>query len=277
MKLQQQFSSGAGGGERVSDTVGAGSKEFGKDGRAANGGWEPGAAAFREGGQKSLWESLQGAQVEKNFERPKKRIKTEKEMPRPTRVVNPFTQFGNEDGSVKESSRTSHESSPSPLLSPIDPNNVLRVDKHREDEEDLDPICQKYPQIFANLGFYINGSTAPAISDHKLKHMISCHGGRVSVAVGRRTVTHVIIGRPASNGGSGGGLAGSKIQKEVARMRGENVKFVTVEWVIESVGAGKRLSEWRFEALRLAPQGSGTIVSMFEKDRKVPAKRDGKG
>jgi hypothetical protein len=40
----------------VADTVGAGSEDFGKDGRKANGGWEKGATGLRSGGQKSLAE-----------------------------------------------------------------------------------------------------------------------------------------------------------------------------------------------------------------------------
>jgi hypothetical protein len=40
----------------VADTVGAGSEDFGKDGRKANGGWEKGAKGLRNSGQKSLAE-----------------------------------------------------------------------------------------------------------------------------------------------------------------------------------------------------------------------------
>lgn len=56
LKLAEQYKGGLGGGKRVADTVGAGSEDFGKDGRLANGGWERGAKGLRTGGQKSLAE-----------------------------------------------------------------------------------------------------------------------------------------------------------------------------------------------------------------------------
>jgi hypothetical protein len=55
LKLSEQYKGGlSGGGKRVADTVGAGSKDFGKDGRKPNGSWEKGAKGLRIGGQKSL-------------------------------------------------------------------------------------------------------------------------------------------------------------------------------------------------------------------------------
>lgn len=55
LKLSEQYKGGlSGGGKRVADTVGAGSVDFGKDGRKENGGWEKGAKGLRTGGQKSL-------------------------------------------------------------------------------------------------------------------------------------------------------------------------------------------------------------------------------
>jgi hypothetical protein len=85
-------------------------------------------------------------------------------------------------------------------------------------------------QIFAGLCFYINGSTAPLISDHKLKHMLAAHGARHFISLGRRTVTHVILGAASGSGGAGGGLAATKIQKEVARAGAKGVKFINAEW-----------------------------------------------
>lgn len=58
LKLGEQYRGGlTGGGKRVADTVGAGSKDFGKDGRKENGGWERGARGLRTGGQRSLAET----------------------------------------------------------------------------------------------------------------------------------------------------------------------------------------------------------------------------
>lgn len=198
-------------------------------------------------------------------ERPAKRFKLEE----PTKVVNPWTPFRREDLRIRETSWTSHESSPSHLLSPVDPQSTaldaaLDTTPGDADQDVLEAKEEAHcPQIFAHLCFYVNGSTAPLISDHKLKRLLSSHGGNLSIALGRRTVTHVVIGRPSSNGGCGGGLAGSKIQKEVTRVGGNSVKYVTAEWVVESVKAGKRLPESRFEALRLAPKGMNSVADTF--------------
>jgi hypothetical protein len=72
---------------------------------------------------------------------------------------------------------------------------------------------------------YLNGSTAPLVSDHKLKQLLAAHGAQCSVALGRRTVTHVILGTTC-----GGGLAASKLEKEIARAGRRSINFVTAEW-----------------------------------------------
>ena len=109
------------------------------------------------------------------------------------------------------------------------------------------PDKEREPQIFAGLTIYINGSTFPLISDHKLKHLLASHGANISLALGRRTVTHVILGKPnGERGGAGGGLSGSKLQKEVQRVGGKGIRFVGVEWVLESLRAGRRLGEGGF-------------------------------
>ncbi|KAK5129403.1 hypothetical protein LTR08_003290 [Meristemomyces frigidus] len=266
LKLREQFSGGT---KRVSDTVGAGSRGFGKDGRMENGGWAKGAKGLRTGGQQSIVESMVG--VNKDVERPAKRQRVDKQQ-NPTKGINPSAPFRKEDGTIRESSWTSHGSSPSALLSPIDlrsptatataPHNQIRASV----EEAEVVIENAVPRIFASYTIYINGSTAPTISDHKLKHLISNHGGRMSIALGRRTVTHVILGRPNSgSGGCGGGLSGSKLQKEITRKGGCAVKYVTVDWVVESIKAGRRLPESRFAAMKLAPKGVASVASMFGK------------
>lgn len=70
----------------------------------------------------------------------------------------------------------------------------------------------------------------PLVSDHKLKHMLAAHGARHSIALGRRSVTHVILGTLGNVGGAGGGLAAIKIQKEISRTGGKAVKFITAQW-----------------------------------------------
>lgn len=122
--------------------------------------------------------------------------------------------------------------------------------------------------IFASLTFYINGSTAPLVSDHRLKYLIVEHGGSISVGLGRRTVTHVILGqanRGGGKGGAGGGLAGGKIEKEIRRVGGCGVKYVGVEWVLESIKRGKRLGEAGFVGVSTAPMGVRSVYGMFKR------------
>ncbi|KAI9816680.1 MAG: hypothetical protein M1826_001754 [Phylliscum demangeonii] len=86
-------------------------------------------------------------------------------------------------------------------------------------------------KVFDQLNFYVNGSTAPRVSDHRLKYLIVANGGRVSLALGRRTVTHVVLGIAASgSAGAGGGLAAGKQQREIQRRGGCAVKYVSVDW-----------------------------------------------
>lgn len=222
--MGHQFRAGEGGGQRVFDTVGAGSKDFGKDGRKENGGWEKGAPGLRQKGWRDVGLMVsQGSQAELGTQE-REKLKRKRDDPES------FTDEG----------------------------------------EDLKKL-EKENGIFTGLCIYINGSTAPAIGDHKLKHLLAEHGAHISIALGRRSVTHVIVGRPNNGrgGGAGGGLAGSKIQKEISRVRGKGVKFVGVEWVIESLKAGKRLSEARFQGVNIAPKGVGSVYGMFKKDEDV--------
>ena len=86
-------------------------------------------------------------------------------------------------------------------------------------------------KIFDNLVIYVNGSTHPIISDHKLKHLLAENGARMSFHLGRRQVTHVILGRPSAAGhGAGGGLACGKLEKEIRKVGGCGIKYVGVEW-----------------------------------------------
>jgi len=86
-------------------------------------------------------------------------------------------------------------------------------------------------KIFDGLVIYVNGSTHPLISDHRLKHLLAQNGAHMSIHLGRRQVTHVILGKPSGpNSGAGGGLAGGKLEKEIRRVGGCGVKYVGVEW-----------------------------------------------
>ena len=109
---------------------------------------------------------------------------------------------------------------------------VLMVQRKQEEElrEEGKPKGER--GVFDGLVIYINGSTYPLISDHKLKQLLAENGARLSIHLGRRTVTHVILGRPTGTEGqgAGGGLAGTKIEKEIKRIGGCGVKYVGVEW-----------------------------------------------
>lgn len=108
----------------------------------------------------------------------------------------------------------------------------LMAKRKREDDARVEGRQNRQHGIFDRLVIYINGSTYPIISDHKLKHILAENGARLSIHLGRRQVTHVILGKPASTecSGAGGGLAGTKIEKEIRRIGGCGVKYVGVEW-----------------------------------------------
>lgn len=186
-----------GGGKRVADTVGAGSEDFGKDGRKENGGWQKGAKGLRTGGQKSLAE-LWGAS--KAGKKPSQRKHLDS------------VDVDSEDATSELTSGQADQDG--------------RVDSAQQDE----PTKPAEKHIFAGLCFYINGSTAPLVSDHKLKHMLAAHGARHSIALGRRSVSHVLLGTSNLQGGAGGGFAATKIQKEITKSGGKAVKFITAEW-----------------------------------------------
>lgn len=229
LKLSHQFRAGAGGGARISDTVGAGSAAFGRDGRKENGGWERGAPGLRKG-ERDIREAL-GGRVGKRrrVEGAAISVKNEKEgLVTETVVAAPETKASRSDASI-----TAFDDPATP------------------------PPAPPPPQIFHNTTIYINGSTAPLVGDHMLKHLLVERGANLSIALGRRTVTHVILGRPNGAGGlghqggftrgqgshggggaqkgCGGGLAARKIQKEIARVGGCGVRYVGVEWYVPCI------------------------------------------
>lgn len=201
LKLAHQYEAGVSGGKRVSDTVGDGSRDFGKDGRCENGDWVPGASGLREEGWQDVrtLSSLSKPQINRN---------------------------------MRENSRG--EQGQTNVL-PSKPNPVHSSPAKAESEEgalqDQKP-GQQTKKIFQNLCIYINGSTAPMVSDLHVKRLLAEHGAGISISLGRRRVTHVILGKPnsAGNQGAGGGLAAGKLEREIKRVGGCGVKYVGVEW-----------------------------------------------
>ncbi|OJK03358.1 hypothetical protein ASPACDRAFT_56783 [Aspergillus aculeatus ATCC 16872] len=94
----------------------------------------------------------------------------------------------------------------------------------------IEPMNNK--KVFSSLTIHINGQTTPLISDHALKRLLVSQGATLSLSLSRK-ITHVIIGVPNAgpgNGGAGGGLAATKIQKELQRGGWKGVKIVGVQW-----------------------------------------------
>lgn len=290
-KLTAQYQGGRGGGKRLYDTVGAGSEDFNKDGRKPNGSWRDGAKGLRDKTQPSIQNCMSTARDEQHLE--------EKELG--TIADTNIVDEDDEDADLKKAiaaslRETSHESTPvigaddeleraiaasmadhTPTQTQaevdiIPPSNQAEYHDslHTHDNGNVgDDGDGEVKQIFHNLVFYINGSTAPLISDHKLKYLISSHGGSLTISHARKQVTHVIIGtqhdqRGGKVGGAGGALAGTKIQKEIMRHRGKGVKFVGAQWVIDSVNAGKRMGEASYENVKLGGAGQGSVFGMFK-------------
>jgi hypothetical protein len=270
LKLSNQFGGGASGGARLVDTVGAGSEGFGKDGRLENGSWAKGAPGLRSGGQISVVEAFRVKKVgvkDTATEKTKAKVMVDGAREQePDLFGIPSAQSLREASSQVQERASSYEDE---LLRENSSPDEQAKETH-QDQDTGNTTTSKPPQVFAGTCIYINGSTYPTIPDHKLKHLLVTHGARLSIHLGRRSVTHVILGRPYASAvpGAGGGLAASKMQKEITKIRGKSVKFVTVEWVIESVANGKRAPEQRFEAVRLALKGTGRVEQMFAKAAK---------
>ncbi|KAH7349100.1 hypothetical protein BKA66DRAFT_293853 [Pyrenochaeta sp. MPI-SDFR-AT-0127] len=252
LKLAEQYKAGLDGGKRLAYTVGAGSRDFGRGGRKPNGAWETGAKGLRTGGQQSLVEAWT--------------------VTKPSKTS--LQALDNEASVIQTDG---------PLLSAdeefdcgqdADSSNLTGPDLDLQDN--LSGTLAAFPKkhIFSGLCFYINGSTAPLVSDHKLKQLLAAHGARHSIALGRRSVTHVVLGIVCTQGGAGGGLAASKIQKEITRTGGKAVKFVTAEWVLESIKADRRLPESRFSPLTLAPKTQNSVLRMMRASSAPKSKQE---
>lgn len=197
LKLANQYEAGPGGGPRIPDPVGTGSRDGGRDERWEMGDGEAGAPVSREPG----WQDIRG--LLRGDGRHRK---------------------GREDRTSGMAEGNHHDSS----------TTTTTTTKKREAVDAAPEPRPDRKKIFQGLRIYINGSTAPMVSDHRLKQLLAEHGGHISLTLGRRSVTHVILGTPngARGGvpGAGGGLAAGKIQKEIKRAGGCGVKYVGVAW-----------------------------------------------
>ncbi|KEF61988.1 uncharacterized protein A1O9_03560 [Exophiala aquamarina CBS 119918] len=244
-KLSHQLGdrSGRGGLTHISDLVGAGSVDFGDDGRKQNGDWEKGAPDLREKG----WQDIRGL------------------MTMTSRKKRPVDSKGKEKALLKRQRRGSQSDGyPSETI----PETSLPGAETQQTDAEMasEPLvtnAKQPPQIFRGLTMYLNGSTAPLVSDHRIKQLFVQHGGNSALALARKSVTHVIVG-----GTCGGGLASGKINKEVTAVRGKGIKYVTAQWVLGSIERGIRLPESRYvpENLntKVAGHGQRSVKTAFK-------------
>ncbi|KAI2640269.1 BRCA1 C terminus domain-containing protein [Xylaria nigripes] len=228
-KLMSQFTGGPGGGKRVSDTVGA------------------------------------GAQTETKAPTARKSVLDMLVRPGTMQPASPPPPAAPTPASISASAF------PTPRESQLGVSGVAmtaeeRLMAQRRGEDEERERSRRCRGIFDGVVVYVNGSTYPLISDHKLRHVLAENGASMSSHLGRRKVTHVILGRPAAGGyGSGGGLAGGKLQREILKVGGAAVKYVSVQWVLESIKAGKRLPEARFVDLKIAPKAQQSVYGLYSR------------
>ncbi|KUJ11925.1 uncharacterized protein LY89DRAFT_673732 [Mollisia scopiformis] len=160
---------------------------------------------------------------------------------------------------------------------PLTEEEKVMAQRRLEDEEREREKASTSKGMFDGLAVYINGSTYPLISDHRLKQLLAENGARLSISLGRRQVTHVILGKPSAGQGvgAGGGLAGGKLEKEIRRVGGCGVRYVGAEWVLESIKAGKRLPETQFSNLKVAAKGQQSVYGMFKKSNSTASSEAG--
>lgn len=243
----------------MSDLVGAGSEAFRKDGRKDNGDWEVGAPGLRGKG----WQDIRGLLGEGVRKRRGDDGKGDTEVSSKKRRLSDSDISADAAGIPFPSTTTNNKrmkpdvvSATSVESTKADPPSATST-IHDEPTEPNQP-----PQIFKGLTMYLNGSTMPLVSDHHLKQLFARHGGNSSISLGRRTITHVILGERC-----GGGLASGKIQKENTTIRGKGIKYVSAKWVLDSVEKGIRQPEHRYAAAeikgKLGGSGQKSVAGLF--------------
>ena len=214
MKLSHQFKSGESGGKRISDQVGAGSEHWDEKAKALI------PKEVRERARHSVADMVTG----------KDPIGKGIGMTHQSQGDDQILKYG-------KSVLTNEEK--------------LMAQRKREDDLKEEKKSSRKKGVFDGLVIFVNGSTYPLISDHKLKHVLAENGAKMSLHLGRRQVTHVILGRPSgtSGVGAGGGLSGTKMEKEIRRVGGCGVKYVGVEWYIVQFSTSEEFSQSNFSLL----------------------------
>ncbi|KAI1662668.1 hypothetical protein F4813DRAFT_384251 [Daldinia decipiens] len=240
LKLTSQFKGGPAGGSRVSNTVGTGSKD-----------WDPKLKALVTPELRSRAKCSVRDMLAKPGIMATSMLSSTSTAPDPKSIPDVKVDEGSSGLTAEE-----------------------KLMSQRKTEDEARETGKAQPRrIFDGVVVYINGSTHPLISDHKLKHILAEHGARTSINLGRRQVTHVILGRPTGGSrGAGGGLAGGKLQKEIQKVGGCGMKFVGAGWILESIKAGKRLPEARFSNLKMASKGQQSVYGLYSTP-KIPAEK----
>lgn len=196
-KLQHQLAAGNSGGARLSDAVGAGSEDYDEEHKVLI------PKEVRARATNSVMDMLQ----------------------------KPGTMSRGGSRSASPDKKTGDVNNGGELTTAKQNGLVLLKEEVDEREAAKMEAQDGRNKIFDGLVVYVNGSTHPLISDHKLKHVLVENGASMSIHLGRRKVTHVVLGRPSGpSGGAGGGLAGGKLDKEIRRVGGCGIKYVEVEW-----------------------------------------------
>jgi hypothetical protein len=168
--------------------------------------------------------------VKKARTAPERRAKTQTSpaISKPTMIATPTT------SSTAQSSSTSTSATPPNPTPKSDPQPALDLPKRTTAKTPSPTLPTTNPsssKLFTGTTIYINGSTLPQISDHKLKALLAAHGATIAIAMARKTVSHIIIGQPGTTGqGAGGGLAGGKLQSEIERGGWKGFRVVGVDW-----------------------------------------------
>lgn len=208
-KLMSQYTGGPGGGKRVSDTVGEGSRNWDSQAKALI------TPEMQSRARSSVVDMLANPGT----------------MKRPASSSSSAPPFMSTSAST--TAATSYHSGKSRSPGPKNVTAEERLTARREEEDAAREQARQPRRIFDGVVVYLNGSTHPLISDHKLKHVLAENGASMSSHFGRRKVTHVILGRPTAgayrSGGAGGGLAGGKLQREISKLGGPAVKYVGVQ------------------------------------------------
>lgn len=345
-KLANQFGdvSGRGGDIHLSDLVGAGSVNWGKDGRKENGDWEKGAPGLREKGWQDISTLMNGSRKRKPDNDGDEFVDKNKKKREIGSMVagmmnnrkGRYTYANSEEGIDQEKATATKSmtiaSTPTPAISSSSTSSTSSssssslaskpIQQHPaqlSSTTTIIPPCltlssprsttnpPRPPQIFTSLTLYLNGSTLPLISDHRLKTLWTQHGGTISLSLARRKVTHVILAsftvssastspstltptphptttastsstinnrsKTETKATAGGPLSSSKIQKEITRIGGQGIKYVTAQWVIDCIDKGKRVSERNYVpdgiAGRIGGAGQRSVGEIFGKMRKT--------